>query len=395
MKIVNGMVDTAIQRIIPIANSRARPQYHMIPEYVTIHNTANAGATAKQNTDYVVNQNEYKSWHFTIGNNEVYQHLPITESGWHAGDGEYGTGNRKSIGIEIAEVYGADRTAVKFVAELLKELGLSIDKLVTHKHWSNKDCPRLILPHWDSFISDVKKELGVEEVKVEVQYREYKNGMTELEGHPSKLGVEVVDKYIWHITEFTNCVNGTFFGHHADGSTYSTSILYEDGVTYQDVANHYKDFGTPQDVFIVYKDDNVEIKTITFLSELDLSKVRLVIGGIALRNTKDSNFKYEPEKRGFKKGYNLKGIWKDFTDVFRKTNKTVVGYNIKYKTCFLLTVPNVTHDELIKLISTGEKHYDLAISVDGGGSSFMDALWRYVFYGSNFRRIHNILLFRS
>jgi hypothetical protein len=128
MKITNGIVDIAIQRIIPIANTRARPRYSMKPEFITIHNTANAGATAKQNADYVVNQNEYKSWHFTVGNNEIYQHLPINESGWHAGDGEYGTGNRKSIGIEIAEVYGADRTAVKFVAGLLKELGLSIDK---------------------------------------------------------------------------------------------------------------------------------------------------------------------------------------------------------------------------------------------------------------------------
>lgn len=394
MKIVNGIVDTAIQKIIPIANNKARPRYPMTAEFITIHNTANAGVTAKQNADYVVSQNEYKSWHFTVGNNEVYQHLPITESAWHSGDGEHGYGNRKSIGIEIAEVYGADRTAVKFVAELIKATGISIDKIVSHKHWSGKNCPRLILPHWDSLIGDIKAELGGEEVKFEVQYREYKNGMTELEGHPSKLGIEVVDKYIWHITEFTNCVNGPFFGHHPDGSTYSASILYENGVTYQSVANHYKDFGTPQDVFIVYKNDDVEIKTITFLSELNLSKIRLVIGGIALRNTKDPNFKYEPEKRGFKKGFNLKGIWKDFTDVFRKTNKTVVGYNIKYKTCFLLTVPNVTHDELIKLISTGDKQFHLCLSVDGGGSSFMDALWRYVFYGSNFRRIHSIIRFR-
>ncbi len=85
MKINNGIVDTAIQKLIPISNSKARPRHPMTAEFITIHNTGNAGATGKQNADYVVNQNEYKSWHFTVGNNEIYQHLPINESGWHAG----------------------------------------------------------------------------------------------------------------------------------------------------------------------------------------------------------------------------------------------------------------------------------------------------------------------
>ena len=396
MKITNGIVDIAIQRIIPIANTRARPRYSMKPEFITIHNTANAGATAKQNADYVVNQNEYKSWHFTVGNNEIYQHLPINESGWHAGDGEYGTGNRKSIGIEIAEVYGADRTAVKFVAELLKELGLSIDKLVTHKHWSNKDCPRLILPHWDSFISDVKKELGVEEVKSEVEFKKYSsNGMTELKGDAKDLGTVIVNKRIWDITEYTNCTNGTFFYSDGKGGLYSTSILYQNGVVYQDTANHYWDFGTPQSVFIVYKDNTVDLKRIKFLSELDLSKVKFAAGGVGLRNTQDPNFYYSPVSEGFKQGYNLKGEWKDFTDVLRKANKTVLGYNKRLNKCYLLTVPSVTHGDLIKIISdnsTGEA-YDIAISLDGGGSTFMDALGKYVFQGQNSRRIHNIIGF--
>ena len=236
MKITNGIVDIAIQRIIPIANTRARPRYSMKPEFITIHNTANAGATAKQNADYVVNQNEYKSWHFTVGNNEVYQHLPITESGWHCGDGENGTGNRNSIGIEIAEVYGADRTAIKFVAELIKATGISIDKVVSHKNWSGKNCPRLILPHWDKFIDDIKKEIGVD--KVEVRYKKYSNRIHELRGNPEDLVNEIVDKRIWDITEFTNCTNGVFFVLQGNGKTHPTSILYENGVAYQSVANH-------------------------------------------------------------------------------------------------------------------------------------------------------------
>lgn len=393
MKITNGIVDIAIQRIIPIANTRARPRYSMKPEFITIHNTANAGATAKQNADYVVNQNEYKSWHFTVGNNEIYQHLPINESGWHSGDGEYGTGNRKSIGIEIAEVYGADRTAVKFVAELVKSTGIPIENIVPHKSWSGKNCPRLILPHWDSFIADIKAELGVEEVKSEVKYKKYNDRIHELRGEVKDLAVRVVDKRIWDITEYTNCVNGTFYMLQGNGKTHPTSILYQDGISYQDTADHYRDFGCPQSVFIFYKDGKVDMKRIKKLSELNLANIRLVIGGLGLRNTQDSKFYYSPVAEGFKAGYTLQGEYKNFSDVLRKANKTVLGYNKKLNKVYLLTVQSVSHGELINLISQGEEYYDIAISLDGGGSTFMDALGKYVFKGQATRQIHNIIGF--
>ena len=277
---------------------------------------------------------------------------------------------------------------------MIKATGISIDKVVSHKNWSGKNCPRLILPHWDSFIEDIKKEIGDDNTKVE--YMKYKNGMTELKGNAADLVCEIVNKKIWDITEFTNCMNGTFFYPDGKGGLYSTSILYVEGKTYQDTANHYWNFGTPQSVFIVYKDNTVDLKRIKFLSELDLSKVRLAIGGVGLRNTQDPNFYYSPVSEGFKAGYNLKGEWKDFTDVLRKTNKSVLGYNKRLNKCYLLTVPNVAHGELIKIISdnsTGEA-YDIAISVDGGGSSFQDFNWEYVFQGENTRRIHNILRFK-
>ena len=121
----------------------------------------------------------------------------------------------------------------------------------------------------------------------------------------------------------------------------------------------------------------------------------MAIGGVGLRNTQDPNFYYSPVSEGFKAGYNLKGEWKDFTDVLKKRNKSVLGYNKRLNKIYMLTVPSIAHGELIKTISdnsTGEA-YDIAISVDGGGSTFMDALGKYVFQGENTRRIHNILRF--
>ena len=250
----------------------------------------------------------------------------------------------------------------------------------------------------EGIVNGLLEYFGINDKKevdnVKVEFKKYScNGMTELKGDAKDLGTVIVNKRIWDITEYTNCTNGTFFYSDGKGGLYSTSILYQNGVVYQDTANHYWNFGTPQSVFIVYKDNTVDLKRIKFLSELDLSKVRLAIGGVGLRNTQDPNFYYSPVSEGFKQGYNLKGEWKDFTDVLRKENKTVLGYNKRLNKCYLLTVPSVTHGDLIKLISMGEEPYDIAISLDGGGSTFMDALGKYVFQGQNSRRIYNIIGF--
>lgn len=171
MELKNGLITSLdglklIQYLIPTNNKKARPQTKMMAEYITIHNTGNPNASALANSKYVANVDSYISWHFTVGNNEVYQNIPITEIAWHAGDGENGLGNRKSIGIEIAEVDGAEETAIKFVAQLIKLTGIPIQNVVPHQHWSGKYCPRLILPHWDIFVENIKKELHKEDIKV-------------------------------------------------------------------------------------------------------------------------------------------------------------------------------------------------------------------------------------
>lgn len=249
----------------------------------------------------------------------------------------------------------------------------------------------------EGIVNGLLEYFGINDKKevdnVKVEFIKYKNGMTELKGNPLELGQRVVDKKIWDITEFTNCTNGVFFVLQGNGKTHPTSILYENGVAYQSVANHYKDFGCPQSVFIIYKDGKVDMKRIKNLSELNLTNVRLAVGGLGLRNTQDPKFYYSPVTEGFKAGYASNGKWKDFSDVLRKANKTVLGYNKRLNKCYLLTVPSVTHGDLIKLISIGEEPYDIAISLDGGGSTFMDALGKYVFQGQNSRRIYNIIGF--
>lgn len=287
--------------------------------------------------------------------------------------------------------------------QIIGHIGLTGMTTGAHLHFEIRDCLydtmfwiKSLLKGRHAMCIDPKGLVEEARQVSRVRYKKYSDRIHELRGNPEDLAVEIVNKRIWDIVEFTDCMNGTFFYPDGKGGLYSTSILYVEGKTYQDTANHYWNFGTPQSVFIVYKDNTVDLKRIKFLSELDLSKVRLAIGGVGLRNTQDPNFYYSPVSEGFKAGYNLKGEWKDFTDVLKKRNKSVLGYNKTLNKVYMLTVLSVAHGELIKIISdnsTGEA-YDIAISVDGGGSSFMDALGKYVFQGENTRRIHNILRFK-
>ena len=286
--------------------------------------------------------------------------------------------------------------------QIIGHIGLTGMTTGAHLHFEIRDCLydtmfwiKSLLKGRHAMCIDPKGLVEEARQVSRVRYKKYSDRIHELRGNPEDLAVEIVNKRIWDIVEFTDCMNGTFFYPDGKGGLYSTSILYVEGKTYQDTANHYWNFGTPQSVFIVYKDNTVDLKRIKFLSELDLSKVRLAIGGVGLRNTQDPNFYYSPVSEGFKAGYNLKGEWKDFTDVLKKRNKSVLGYNKRLNKIYMLTVLSVAHGELIKIISdnsTGEA-YDIAISVDGGGSTFMDALGKYVFQGQNSRRIHNIIGF--
>lgn len=156
--------------IIPKGNSNIRPGYSMKPKYITIHETDNTsvGAGAKNHAQYLYNQatgntDRGASWHFTVDDKEIYQHLPLDENGWHAGDGTNGTGNRQSIAIEIAvnqdgNYDKAVENARKLTAYLMKELNISLDNVKKHQYWSGKYCPRNIMDRgsWDDFLQGTK-----------------------------------------------------------------------------------------------------------------------------------------------------------------------------------------------------------------------------------------------
>lgn len=175
MKINSGGIITDldipfVEHLIPVTNITSRPQRIMTPTSITVHNTGNEDADAEDNSKFVDKTEVYTSWHFTIGDNIVYQELPVYEVSYHAGDGYNGVGNTTSISIEVSEEEGdaSYQTAIKFVARLLYWFGWDVDNVVPHKHWKSKrypngkNCPRKILPVWDSdFIPSIEKELAI------------------------------------------------------------------------------------------------------------------------------------------------------------------------------------------------------------------------------------------
>lgn len=131
-----------------------RPSLALAPATITIHNTGNPTSTAANERTWLTNptNNRVASYHIVIDAKEAIECLPLSEVGWHAGDGSgVNSGNRTSIGIEIcerdsslAEYAQALTNAVHLVAKLLKERGWGVDRLRRHYDWSGKNCPRLM-----------------------------------------------------------------------------------------------------------------------------------------------------------------------------------------------------------------------------------------------------------
>jgi N-acetylmuramoyl-L-alanine amidase len=146
-------------------------------DYITIHNTGNPSSNAKGERAWLTNPTNDReaSFHIVIdqvnaieciptGLKYIFPNTSVAEVAWHAGDGEDGTGNTRSIGIEICESgdYSATmKNAITLVALILFKSNKSINIIKQHHDWSGKDCPRILRRNnlWPKFINDVTTEL--------------------------------------------------------------------------------------------------------------------------------------------------------------------------------------------------------------------------------------------
>ncbi|MDH7809537.1 MULTISPECIES: penicillin-insensitive murein endopeptidase [unclassified Rhizobium] len=182
----SAISSTILPEFIP-EGKRNRPGTRISPTSITIHNTdnTNRGANAKAHSRFVRETGYYEhngkiiwvSWHFTVDDTHVIQHLPLNEVGYHAGS----NANGSSIAIEICmnsdnDQERANSRAVGLVASLLRDFGWDVDQVKRHKDWTGKNCPSLLMSgtKWKAFLKAVSTELSAAKATVELDPEDVK-----------------------------------------------------------------------------------------------------------------------------------------------------------------------------------------------------------------------------
>ena len=161
------MALTITQMLCPTSKYNIKCPYNMTHEYITIHNTAN-DASAMSEISYMISNSNEVSYHYAVDDTRAVQGIPLDRNAWHAGDGGIGTGNRKSIAIEIcysksggSRFEQAEKNAAYLTAVLLKERDWDISRIKKHQDWSGKYCPHRTLDMgWQRFLNIVQTELN-------------------------------------------------------------------------------------------------------------------------------------------------------------------------------------------------------------------------------------------
>ncbi|MGL5383070.1 MAG: N-acetylmuramoyl-L-alanine amidase [Culicoidibacterales bacterium] len=157
------------QNLVPQSRHSIKCPYTMQAEYITVHNTANDASAWNEtaNVNRAENTQEV-SFHWAVDDIEAVQLVHTNRNAWACGDGANGTGNRKSISVEICysksggpKFDQAEKNAAKLIAELLKEHGFGIDRVKRHYDWSKKNCPeRTMNIGWQRFLNMIQAELN-------------------------------------------------------------------------------------------------------------------------------------------------------------------------------------------------------------------------------------------
>ena len=175
-----------VKKFIPKGRYGRKYKRTMKPRYITVHSTQNYNGDAWDHARALAkgklrapkrrngNRIGYLTWHFTVQEDVVIQHLPTIEQGEHADFN--GPGNNYSIGIEMCEHRGnsrqstLDRTA-KLCASLMHQYKIPLKNVVPHQHWprkgtkqEHKNCPHYLMTNgrpgkkWSQFLRSVKRQ---------------------------------------------------------------------------------------------------------------------------------------------------------------------------------------------------------------------------------------------
>jgi len=148
--------------------AKNRPAGKNSIQYITLHDTGNPAktATAAAHAKYLKSEPSV-SWHYTVDETEVVQHLPDSESAWHTGTTR---GNNSSIGVEVCiggNLKKAYDNAAILCADLCRKHNLPVENIVQHNFWNGKDCPKTMRagnPYtFSEFLARVRANLAGED----------------------------------------------------------------------------------------------------------------------------------------------------------------------------------------------------------------------------------------
>lgn len=155
------------QNLVSESRYSIKCPYTMKAEYITVHNTANDASAWNETANVNRPENTQEvSFHWAVDDVEAVQLVHTNRNAWACGDGGNGTGNRKSISVEICysksggpKFNQAEKNAALLIAELMKEHGFGIDRVKRHYDWSKKDCPKRTMANgWQRFLNMVQAE---------------------------------------------------------------------------------------------------------------------------------------------------------------------------------------------------------------------------------------------
>ena len=134
------------------------------PKKIVFHNTGNT-ASAENEIKWLSSKDNTSStsFHFAVDDIGIYQAIPTTNAGYHAGNLAI---NNQSIGIEIAKSLIDDEikkdsaitNATILISLLMNYYIIEIENVITHQDASGKYCPHDIFDRYglDKFYKEIK-----------------------------------------------------------------------------------------------------------------------------------------------------------------------------------------------------------------------------------------------
>ncbi len=155
------------------------------PKYIVIHETDNTyiGADAESHYRYFNGGDRGASAHYVVDDKQVIQLVEHNAQSWHNGKKYVSSpavpqcNNSNSIGIEICVNQDGDyrkavANAVELTRKLMKELNISVDRVIRHYDSCGKQCPAKMLKEpklWPDFKKAIQVVQKDEEYEKAVQ----------------------------------------------------------------------------------------------------------------------------------------------------------------------------------------------------------------------------------